>query len=127
MKKLLLIALLSFGIFSVSNAQAFLTYNIENTSSTVSWDYAMADAGPTPAIYELNILPGQIRTGLISNFAFNLDFKCQNSNGCGTSQTIPGPTPGVGVPIPCAIPTGVKYKVDVLIPGILYSLTLKFG
>jgi len=126
MKKLFFIALFSFGIFSISNAQ-FLTYTLTNSSSTVTWDYAMVDAGPTPAIYELGITPGQTRTGIISNFAFNLQFKCQNSNGCGTYQNVQGPTPGVGVPIPCATPTGIKYKIDIVIPFVLYDLLVKFG
>ena len=87
----------------------------------------MVDAGPTPVIYELGITPGQTRTGVIANFAFTLKFKCQNSNGCGTSQNVPGPTTGVGVPIPCTPPTGIKYKVDTIIPFVLYDLLVKFG
>jgi hypothetical protein len=127
MKKLLLFALFSFGIFSISNAQV-LTYTLTNSSSTVSWDYAMADAGPTPAIYELGIIPGGVRTGAIFNFASPLQFKCQNTNGCGTSQTVPGPIPGIYVPIGgCAVPTAIKYKVDIVVPFIVYHLELKFG
>ena len=126
MKKLFFIALFSFGLMTMSYAQ-ILTYTLTNSSSTVTWDYAMDDAGPTPAIYELNILPGGVRTGFINNFAFNLEFKCQNSNNCGAYQNVPGPTPGVYVPIACGVPTGLKYKVDVIIPGIVYHLELKFG
>jgi len=126
MKKLIFIALFSIGIFTICNAQ-FLTYTLTNSSSTVSWDYAMVDAGPTPAIYELGIVPNSVRNGVISNFAFPLEFKCQNTNGCGTYQFVPGVTPGVYVPIVCGIPTAIKYQVNVVIPFIVYHLELKFG
>jgi len=124
MKKLLFLALFTIGFFSI-NAQV-CTYTLTN-SSPVNWDYKMVDAGPTGVIYELGIIPTGVRTGFIPNFAFNLAFKCQNANGCGTSQNILGPTPGVSVPILCVPPAGVKYQVNVIWPGIVYHLELKFG
>jgi len=126
MKKLLFLALFFIGSLTVSNAQ-FLTYELNNTSSTVTWDYAMKDAGPSPVVFELGILPLTTRTGVITNFAFPIEFKAQDSNGCGTGQVIPGPTTGVGIPITCNIPTGIKYKVDVLIPFVVWHLELYFG
>jgi len=117
------------GVFTVSNAQ-FLTYNLTNTNSTVTWDYKMKDAGSGVITTELGILPMTSRSGVVSGagFAFPLEFKCANSNGCGTSQIVPGPTTGVGVPInTCAVPTGIKYKVDVIIPFLVWHLELKFG
>lgn len=125
MKKLFFLALFTIGFISISSAQ-FCTYTLTN-SSPLNWDYKMVDAGPTPVIYELGIVPGGVRTGVISNFAFNLAFKCQNSSGCGTSQNILGPTPGVSIPIPCAPPAGVKYQVTEFVPGFLYHLELKMG
>ncbi|MEM9549515.1 MAG: hypothetical protein AAGA77_26335, partial [Bacteroidota bacterium] len=120
-------AFLVFGAFSFANAQ-FLTYSLTNTNPTVTWDYKMTDAGSGIVTQELGILPGTTRTGVVGGgFGFILEFKCANSNGCGTSQVVPGPTTGVGVPIACAVPTGIKYKVDTVIPLFLWHLELKFG
>ena len=126
MKKLLFIALFTIGFFTVSNAQ-FMTYNLTNTSSTVTWDYKMTDAGSGTVTSETGILPGTSRSGVVSGFGFALEFKAANSNGCGAYQLVPGPTTGVGVPIACAVPTGIKYKVDTVIPFFLWHLELKFG
>ena len=126
MKKLLLLALFTIGFFTLSHAQ-FLTYNLTNSSSTVTWDYKMADAGSAGVTYELGILPGTSRSGVVSGFAFPLEFKAANSNGCGTYQFVPGPTTGVSVPIACSVPTGLKYQVNVVIPFFLWHLELKFG
>lgn len=126
MKKLLFLALFTLGFFTVSNAQ-YLTYNLTNGSSTATWDYKMADAGSAGVTYELGILPGTSRSGVVSGFAFPLQFKTSNSNGCGTSQFIPGVTPGVSVPITCIVPTGLKYKVEEVIPYLVWHLELKFG
>ncbi len=127
MKKLLFIALFSFGLFSFSNAQVVL-YNITNYNNAgVSWDVGMTHAGTTSATYELNILPAQTRTGFMTGFLFPFQFKCQDSNGCGTSQTVPTTTTGIGVPInTCAVPTGIKYQFQVLFPGV-YEFILKLG
>jgi len=126
MKKLFFIALLMVGVSISSNAQ-FLTYNLTNTNPTVTWDYKMTDDGSGVVTEELGILPGTSRSGVVGSFAFNLEFKAANSNGCGAYQLVPGPTTGVGVPIACSVPTGIKYKVDVVIPFFLWHLELKFG
>lgn len=127
MKKLLFIALFSFGLFSVSNAQ-FLTYSLTN-SGVDTWDYKMANAGIPGSTAELNILPGQVRTGFVGpGYAFPLEFKCQNSNGCGTYQFVPTTTTGVFVPINnCGTPTALKYRVELAIPFVVWELELKFG
>ena len=128
MKKLLFIALFSIGLFSVSNAQ-FLIYDITNYNTAgVTWDVGMADATPGPATYELNILNGQQRTGVISTYAFPFEFKCQDSNGCGTYQFVPTTTTGIGVPINnCSVPTGLKYRLENIIPFVLWEFEMKLG
>jgi len=126
MKKLLFIALFSFGIFSVSNAQ-FVVYDITNYNTAgVTWDVGMATNGS--ATYELNILNGQQRTGVISSFTFPFEFKAGDSNGCGAYQFVPTTTNGIGVPITnCGVPTGLKYRLELLIPFIVWEFELKLG
>ncbi len=85
MKKLLLLAFLTVGFFTMSHAQ-LLTYNLTNSSSTQTWDYKMADAGSAGVTYELGILPGTNRSGVVTGFAFPLQFKAANSAGCGTGH-----------------------------------------
>ena len=119
-------ALLTIGFFTFSQAQ-FLTYNLTNTSLTDTWDYKMVDAGSAGVTYELGILPGTSRSGFVSGFAFPLEFKASNSNNCGTYQFVPGPTTGVSVPFTCTTPAGLKYRVDVVIPFLVWHLELKFG
>ena len=127
MKKLLFVALFSIGCFTISNAQ-FLVYSVTNYNASVTWDYAMADAGPTPAIYHLGIAPGASVSGVISNYAFPLEFKCQNSNGCGTYQFVPTTTTGIGVSINnCNVPTGIKYRLEVVVPFVVWELEVKLG
>ncbi|MDF1698795.1 MAG: hypothetical protein P1U56_23275 [Saprospiraceae bacterium] len=126
MKKLFFLVIFSVGIFSVSHAQ-FLTYTLQNSSTTATWNYKMKDAGSGTITSELGILPGQTRSGVVANFGFILEFKAANSNSCGTSQVVPGPTPVVLVPITCTVPTALKYRVDEIIPFVLYDLQLKFG
>jgi len=127
MKKLLFIALFSIGLFSVSNAQ-FVVYDITNSNPgpVLSWDVGMATNGS--ATYELNILPSQQRVGVIPNFAFPFEFKCQNSNGCGAYQFVPTITNGVYVPITnCGTPTGLKYRFEVGIPFVTWDFEMKLG
>ena len=113
-------------MFSFANAQ-FLTYNLTNSSSTQTWDYKMTDAGSGVVTTELGITPGTNRSGVVSGFGFPLTFKAANGLGCGTTQTVPAPTPGVSVPIICVVPAGLKYKVDVVVPFLVWHLELKFG
>lgn len=128
MKKLFFIALLSFGLFTVSNAQ-FLVYDITNYNTAgVTWDVGMANAGSSGATYELGILPGQTRNGVISSYAFPFEFKCQDSNGCGAYQFVPTTTNGVGVPINnCSVPTGLKYRLELVVPFVVWEFELKLG
>jgi len=127
MKKLFIIALFTIGIFSVSNAQ-WMTYSLTNSGAD-TWDLKMADAGIAGSTAELGILPGQVRTGLRGpGFAFPFEFKCQNSNGCGTYQFVPTTTSGVLVNITnCGTPTALKYRFEQVIPFILWEFELKFG
>ncbi len=125
MKKILFIALFSFGMITMSHAQ-FFTYTLTNSSSTLTWDYKMKDAGSGVTTTELGILPNTSRSGFVFGFAFALEFKAQNSAGCGTYQFVPGTTTGVSVPITCIVPTGLKYKVTA-VSAFLTHLELKFG
>ena len=126
MKKLLFIAVFSLGFFTVSHSQ-FLIYSLTNSGSD-TWDYKMANAGSSTVTYELGILPTQVRTGVVSSYAFPLEFKAANSNGCSTYQFVPTTTTGVLVPITnCATPTVLKYRVELLIPFVVWELELKFG
>ena len=82
MKKILIIALFSIGFFSMSQAQS-LDYYVANADPIDTWDWAMDDAGPFPAIYELGITPGQLRTGSIPFlFSFPLEWKAVDNNNC---------------------------------------------
>lgn len=127
MKKLFFIALFTLGLFSLSNAQTFLTYSVENSGSDI-WQLGMADGGTSPAQYELDILPNDVRTGVFINYAFPFEFKCENSNGCGTYQFVPTVTNGVYVPITnCGTPTALKYRLEVVIPFVLWEFEMKFG
>jgi len=127
MKKLLFIALFSFGIFSVSNAQ-WVIYTVTNSGAD-KWDMKMADAGTPGSTAELGILPAQVRTGVIGpGFAFPFEFKCQNQNGCSDYQFVPTTTTGVFVPITnCSVPTALKYRLELLIPFVVWEFELKFG
>ena len=127
MKKLLFIALFSIGLYSVSNAQ-FVIYTATN-SGIDTWEMGMANAGmPGVATYELAILPTEVRTGVIGpGFAFPFEFKAGNQNGCGTYQFVPATTNGVFVPIACGTPTSLKYRLELLIPFIVWEFEVKFG
>ena len=117
MKKLICIAILSFGFFTMSQAQV-LKYFVSNGSSN-TWDWAIADAGPTPAQYELNILPGQTRSGSIGFFAFNVEWKAVDNNNCYIYNLDPAPIVATTLPTTCANVT-VTYKIVETIPFVEY-------
>ncbi|MDF1698790.1 MAG: hypothetical protein P1U56_23250 [Saprospiraceae bacterium] len=97
-----------------------------NNSSFATWNYGMDDVGPTGAIYELDINPTEVRTGVITDFAFPLEWKAENSFGCGVYDVITGP--GIGGPaFPCVVPSSVNYNVTEVIPFVFYTLYLEFG
>jgi len=126
MKKLFFAAIFSIGLFSISQAQS-LDYYIANSDPIDIWDFGMDDAGPFPAVYELNILPGQLRTGSIPFlFAFPLEWKAQDSNGCGIYQFVPGPTGVITAPSSCAA-TVAYYQVGIVIPFVQYYLKLELN
>jgi len=125
MKKLLFIALFSFGLFSVSNAQ-FVFYTATN-SGVDKWDLGMTSAGTPIPVLESGILPSEVRNGLINGFAFPFKFKAGNQNGCGDGAIIPAVTGGVFLPISCSVPTALKYRFEELIPFVLWEFEVKFG
>jgi len=115
MKKLFFGALFMIGAIFTSQAQT-CDYYVYNADPNDPWDWAMADSGPFPAIYELNITPGQLRTGSVPFlFAFPLDWKAQDSNGCYIYETAPGPTPVITAASTCA-GTVAYYQVGTIIP-----------
>ena len=120
MKKLFFAAIFSIGLFTMGQAQ-ILDYYVYNASSVDTWHYAMADAGPTPAIYELNIAPNTNRTGTINNFAFQLEWKAVDTNNCSVYQYVAGPTGVVNAPTSC-FGTNATYQLGVIVPGFHYYI-----
>lgn len=125
MKKLLFIALFSIGCFTISNAQ-FLVYTVTNNSPAV-WNYGMADQGSGSTVYELDILPTQVRNGVVSGFGFNLEFKAENSNNCGGYQLVTGAPAAGSVPMICSSFAAFNYSVVEVFPGFLYTLNITFN
>jgi len=125
MKNLLCIAILSLGIFTIGQAQT-LDYYVYNSSATDTWHWAIDDAGPTPAIYEMNIAPGTQRSGTINNFAFPLDWKAVDNNNCYVSQFEPTTVPTTIIGTTCP-GTNVKYKIVEIIPFVhwVYKASLQ--
>lgn len=126
MKKFFFAVLFTIGLISMSQAQT-CDYYVVNADPVDTWDFAMDDAGPFPAIYELNILPNQMRTGSIPFlFAFPLEWKAQDSNGCFVTQIAPGPTGVITAPTSCAGTTAM-YQVGTVIPFVQYYLKLQLN
>lgn len=126
MKKLFFAAIFSIGLFSMSQAQV-MDYYLYNASPTDNWNVAMDDAGPFPAVYEYNIVPGELRTGSIPFlFQFPLDWKAVDSNNCQVYQTVFAPIPN-GITVPTTCPgTNVTYGVGVFIPFVYYYFKAEF-
>ena len=108
MKKLILLALFVFATFMVAQSQS-LQYALYNNSNN-TWNYKMDDAGPSPAVYELNILPTQQRNGFIFNFALPLEWAAENAFGCYTTQLETGPINTV-LNLPCFPAASIEYKL----------------
>ena len=126
MKKFFFIAVLTLSTLAVSQAQT-CDYYVSNANPVNTWDWAMDDAGPFPAIYEFGILPGQTRQGAVPNlFAFPLDWKAQDSNGCYIYETAPGPTAVLTAPSTCAT-TNAIYQVGTFIPFVYYYIKIQLN
>ena len=119
MKKLLCIAILCIGFLTISQAQT-LKYHVYNNTN-MKWYWAMDDAGPSAAQYELVILPGETRTGGVTNFAFPLDWKAgtYTSPNCYVSNTDFAPIIATTLPTACPGVT-VTYKIVELVPFVAY-------
>ncbi len=119
MKKIIFIAIFCFGFLSVTEAQT-LKYEITNISNLKRY-WAMDDAGPSPAQYELIILPGETRTGGVTNFAFPLDWKAgtYTSPNCFVSNTDFGPVLATTLPSTCP-GVDVTYKIVEIVPFVAY-------
>ena len=127
MKKLLCVAILCLGLFTMGSAQT-LKWEITNTT-TKKWYWACDDAGPSGAQYELLILPNETRFGGISNtFAFPLVWKAgtyTNPN-CYVTTTDGGPVLATTLPTACPGVT-VTYKIVQMIPFVFYLYKANLG
>ncbi len=111
----------SIGIFGMNYAQN-LTYNIENQTS-IAWDFDMSDAGPSAPV-NLSLLSGDIATGTITDFAFNLRLRADNNSGCPGTQTVS--TTGIGsIPLLCLSSYSINYSVTITSTG--YHLHLEIS
>lgn len=111
----------------MSQAQS-LKYYVTNVSN-INWYWAMYDAGPTPVIYELNILPNETRTGGIANtFAFPMTWKAgtYTSPNCYVTTTDGGPVLATTLPTACVGVT-VTYKIVEIVPFVSYIYKIHMG
>lgn len=125
MKKILLVALLIIGFFTINYAQT-LSYNLMNSSMS-TWDFTMIDEGSADATFEMEISPGKSRTGVVYGFRFPAVIKIENSDGCGAAEFVPRPTPTVNKHIDCEENAEFKYQVIEVIPFMAWRLDLNFG
>ena len=81
----------------------------------------MDDAGPSAVVYELNILPGETRSGGVTNFAFPLIWKAgtYTSPNCYVSTTDFGPIVATTLPTACS-GVNVTYKIVEIVPFVSY-------
>ncbi|MFT4535254.1 MAG: hypothetical protein ACJA1A_000526 [Saprospiraceae bacterium] len=124
MKNLFFVMLLTVG-FSVNSYAQDLDYWLYNISTTDTWDFAMDDASPLPAVYELGMGPRSVTTGTYgSTFALPLEWKTQDSNGCYVTGIIPSaPFSGSSVTT-CG--TTVDFKIQQSAP-FLFELKFSFS
>ncbi len=125
MKNLFCITILCVGFLSISQAQV-LEYFVANGTTTDTWDWAIDDAGPTPPIYELNILPGQQRQGFIGFFSFPVEWKASDNNNCYVTNLDPGPVLATTLPTTCPGVT-VTYKIVEIVPFVYYVYKAELG
>ena len=123
MKKLFCLALFAIGFFVSVEAQATLNYYLENSSSTDTWFFKMADSNGNVQ-NTVTLAPGGNFSGTFTNFVLPIEWKAQDSNGCGTSGVINAPGGPVYPPVLCTTPAGIKYQLSQ--PGLL-SYQLDFG
>ncbi|MDF1698796.1 MAG: hypothetical protein P1U56_23280 [Saprospiraceae bacterium] len=118
MKNVFCIAILCIGFLSISQAQV-LEYYVHNSSTTDTWNWALDDAGPSAAQYELNILPGETRSGFIGLFSFPVEWKANDSNNCYGTTVNAGPVPTSTLPTTC-FGTNITYKIVEVVPFVYY-------
>jgi len=125
MKKLFFAAILTIGCFTMGQAQQFSWY-MSNWSTTDTWDWKLAP-NVGPSVSELNILPGQFRTGtLFTGSLFPIQWKAQDSNGCYITQMNFGPTPVIIAPTTCGAATSVTYQVGTITPFVHFYIKIGF-
>jgi hypothetical protein len=127
MKKLMFVLLLIAGFTMNSEAQ-ILNYYLYNNSATQDWNFAMDDAGLSPALYELNIAPGGTRSGALNTafqpFSFPLEWKASSSSGCYVTNTEVGP---INTTIGTTCPSiNIDYKIVIIAP-FLALLKMQFN
>lgn len=126
MKNLLFIAILCIGFVTMSQAQT-LKYHVYNNSNLQCY-WAFSDAGPSAVVYELNILPGQTRSGGIANFSFPLEWKAGSytSPNCYVTTIDAGPILATTLPTACP-GVNVTYKIVEIVPFVYYVYKGIFG
>jgi len=127
MKKILIIAILSVGIFSMSNAQ-IMRYDLNNQSGD-TWAITMDHAGTAPSGVETGITSPSQRIGQIGNnlstFAFPIVLSVESIPGCYGTATVASPDSG-NISIVCADNSTVYYRITEESPG-LYLLQVRFN
>ena len=125
MKQLLFVCLLIAG-FSLNSEAQVLNYYLYNNSTQV-WNFAMDDAGTSPALYELNINPTDSRSGALNTFlqpfSFPLDWKAGSNTGCSVYSTETGP---VNTNITTSCGSVINYKIVPVAP-FLVVLKMQFN
>jgi len=123
MKKLLFIALFSFGLFTVSNAQ--MLYTIENQSA-FDVDFKMGDAGGVNGVYIPNIPSGTTVSGnFTSPLVFPLQFGSQNTLGCTAFQSVASAPSAGAVFFTCFVPGTMGHTLQNF--GFFYVLNVEIS
>jgi len=121
MKKLLLIALMTIGFFTLSNAQMF--YTITN-NSPYNVDFKMGDSGPVNGVYyPLITANGGVQTGTFTSpLIFPLAFGSTNALGCTAFQSVAGAPSAGTVPFTCFVISTMSHTLQQF--GFFYVLNV---
>ena len=109
MKKFFCLSIFVLGLLLTVDAQT-LNYQLDNVSTTDTWNYKMRDANGN-VLNAIAIAPGGTFTGTFTNFALPIEWAARDSNGCGTSGTITAPGGPVYPTYLCTSPSAMKYQL----------------